>query len=162
MPEDEIFEPNWAIPPGEHILEWLECVQPDDLKAFPEKLGLSMEAVERLLTGTDPVTQELAEKLVAFFGRGSVQYWLNLESNYRTSLAHMALTEKVAEAIFHHDGGMTDEDYLLVHGKSRRLWKTEEAWDTQPEVELCEHERDEYRLMARAAMKVLKREWQHS
>jgi len=59
--------------------------------------------------------------------------------------------ERVAEAIYHTSGGMTDEDYEAVMCKRRRVWKTDAPWDTNPD-ELAEHERDEYRTMAKAAI----------
>lgn len=35
-------------------------------------------------------------------------------------------------------------------GNKLRLWKTDRPWDSQPEVELCEHERDDFRLFTGA------------
>lgn len=61
------------------------------------------------------------------------------------------LRERIAEALYHNDGGMSDEEYIKVTGKARRLWKTDAPWDTDPN-ELCEWERDEYRQMADAAI----------
>jgi hypothetical protein len=60
------------------------------------------------------------------------------------------MIDAMAEAIYRHDGGMTDEEYVAVQGKPRRAWKTDAAWDTNPD-ELTEWERDEYRIMATAA-----------
>ena len=64
------------------------------------------------------------------------------------------LVERVAEAIYHVDGGMSDEDYLAETGEKRKLWKTDAPWDSNPE-ELAEHERDEYRMMAMAAIRAI-------
>ena len=60
------------------------------------------------------------------------------------------MIDAMAEAIYHHDGGMTDEEYLEVQGKPRRVWKTTAPWDSNSEG-LTEWERDEYRIMATAA-----------
>lgn len=65
----------------------------------------------------------------------------------------MDIVDKVAEAIYRHDGGVDDEEFLFVNGKPRRVWKTDKPWD--PEHELCEHERDDYRAMARAAIQAM-------
>ena len=62
------------------------------------------------------------------------------------------LVERVAEAIYHVDGGMSDEDYLAATGQRRKLWKTDAPWDPD---ELEEHERDEYRMMAMAAIRAI-------
>jgi hypothetical protein len=66
-----------------------------------------------------------------------------------------SLVERVAEAIYHHDAGLTDEDYLNVMNEARRAWSDDKPWDSDPENTLCEHERDEYRMMAKAAIEVL-------
>jgi hypothetical protein len=67
-------------------------------------------------------------------------------------MIYSKIIEQVAQAIYHNDGGMTDEEYEISCGKSRLLWWTSAPWDTDPN-ELCEHERDEYRIMAEAAIK---------
>ena len=69
-----------------------------------------------------------------------------------SAAAYLELIDKVAQAIYHNEGGFTDEDFVASFGKLRKLWKTDAPWDTNPN-ELCEHERDDYRIMARAAIK---------
>ena len=64
--------------------------------------------------------------------------------------------ERVAEAIYRTGGGMDDAEYLIVMGATRRVWKTDKPWDSDPENELCEWERDEYRFQARAAIEALR------
>ena len=64
------------------------------------------------------------------------------------------LIEKVAQAIYHVSGGLDDEGYVKACGVARKVWKTDAPWDSNPD-ELCEHERDEYRVMARAAIHVI-------
>lgn len=58
------------------------------------------------------------------------------------------IVEQIAQVLYDNEGGMTAEDFVKVAGKQRRLWKTELPWDSQPEIELCEWERDEYRWQA--------------
>ena len=65
------------------------------------------------------------------------------------------LVERVAEVIFLHDGGMTPDEYETAMGSKRKAWQTTAPWDSQPEVELCEWERDEYRVQARAVLALL-------
>jgi len=67
----------------------------------------------------------------------------------------MDLVEKVAIAIYLHQGGVAPDQYEEVMGVKQRLWKTAAPWDSQPEIELCEHERDEYRFQAEAAIKAV-------
>lgn len=62
------------------------------------------------------------------------------------------IVERVAEAIYRNAAGMSDEEYEIITGRPRRVWKTDKPWDSDPQHELCEHERDDYREMARAAI----------
>jgi len=62
--------------------------------------------------------------------------------------------ERIAEAIYRNEGGITDEDYPFEVGGQRKLWKTDAPWDSN-DGELREHERDDYRAQARAAVSVL-------
>jgi hypothetical protein len=48
---------------------------------------------------------------------------------------------------------MNDEEYFNATDQHRRLWKTDAKWDSQSDIELCEHERDDYRWQAQAAIK---------
>lgn len=64
------------------------------------------------------------------------------------------LIEEVAETLYRHSSGMDDEQHELVEGKPRRAWKTAAPWDTNPD-ELCEWERDEYRIQARAVVALI-------
>lgn len=52
--------------------------------------------------------------------------------------------EAVALALYHNNAGMTDDDYVATYGKKRRTWP-----------ELAEHERDDFRTMAKAAIQVM-------
>jgi len=67
------------------------------------------------------------------------------------------LVERIAEAIYRHRGGISPEEYETIMGKKQRAWKTDAPWDTNPD-ELCEHERDDYRVEARAVLDVLRRD----
>lgn len=67
------------------------------------------------------------------------------------------LMECVARALYEADTGIAPEDYERVMGSPRRVWSTGAARDTQPAIELCEHERDDYRAMARAAVAEVRR-----
>lgn len=58
--------------------------------------------------------------------------------------------ERVAEAIY-RNAVCEQEEYERVVGAPMKTWKTDGPWDTSPN-ELTEHERDDYRRMARAAI----------
>lgn len=59
--------------------------------------------------------------------------------------------DRVAQAIFHNGYGLSDEEHEIATGVKRKLWETAAPWDTNPD-ELAEHERDDYRIMAQAAI----------
>ena len=64
------------------------------------------------------------------------------------------LIEKVAEAIYYTEGGVTEEEFKIIFEQSRKLWKTDAPWDSNPN-ELHEHQRDEYRLQAKTAIDII-------
>lgn len=67
----------------------------------------------------------------------------------------MDIIEDIAKTIFLHEGGLAPGEYEAVTGKRQKLWKTDAQWDSQPDIELCEWERDEYRVMASAVVDLL-------
>lgn len=62
---------------------------------------------------------------------------------------NLELIEKVAEAIYRHNGDLTDENFLKVYGKPRKAWK-----NNAPN-ELNEWQRNDYRTQAKAALDVV-------
>jgi len=62
-----------------------------------------------------------------------------------------ALLDRVAEAIYHAHCGINCDGYRAAHGAPCKRWRTDAPWDSNPD-ELCEHERDDYRAEAQAAI----------
>ena len=80
-------QPAMNIPTGEFIREEIECrdwTQQD----LARVLGLSDKHVNRIITGADPVSPDVAQKLASAFGQ-SVEYWMNLEAAYRARLLNV-------------------------------------------------------------------------
>ena len=67
------------------------------------------------------------------------------------------LIEVIAEIIYLHQAGIYPEEYEIIMGEKQKLWKTDKPWDSQPDIELLEHERDEYRTQAKAVVEYLKK-----
>jgi hypothetical protein len=68
------------------------------------------------------------------------------------------IIDKVAEIIYRTQGGCTyEEEFEILTGRKPRLWKTDLPWDSQPDLELCEWERDDYRHQARSILKFLEK-----
>lgn len=77
--------PAEVFPPGDFIKEEIEArgLTQDDLA---EILGRPFRAINEIIAGKRGITPETAKGLGEAFGTGA-QYWMNLESAYRLSLA---------------------------------------------------------------------------
>lgn len=65
------------------------------------------------------------------------------------------MVEEVAKTIFYTESGAAnDEEWEMMHGIPRPIWKTDAPWDTN-DKELTEWQRDDYRWQAKAVLQVL-------
>lgn len=64
------------------------------------------------------------------------------------------LRDLIAETIYRHQGGVYPDEFETICGKKQRHWETDAPWDSRDD-ELCEHERDEYRVQADAVLALL-------
>jgi hypothetical protein len=65
-----------------------------------------------------------------------------------------SLIEEIAQVIYENSSGLTAEEYEQVFGVKPKFWKTDAPWDSRDD-ELAEHERDDYRWMARQVLEYL-------
>ena len=79
------YQPNFVSPPGETLLETLEkrAIPVEELAA---KLGISEVAIASLISGTTPITPEIALQLEQILGIPA-HFWNNRERHYREYLA---------------------------------------------------------------------------
>lgn len=79
------FEPDWASPPGDTILEWIEeaDVGEGDLA---QRLGMSAENLNRMIRGKATLSQESALRLESVTGIPA-RIWNALEARYRDRLS---------------------------------------------------------------------------
>lgn len=91
------FEPDYAIPPGEFLEEELESrgMSQADLA---ERTGLAKKTINEIIKAKAPITPDSALKFERVF-RLPAHYWLNLEVLYQESLARIAERERFAENI---------------------------------------------------------------
>lgn len=84
---EDLFEPDWTVPPGETIVELMQerDVTPEGLA---RKMLEPLNFVVGLLSGERPITMAVALDLEEIFGV-SVDFWLNLEQRYREDLARL-------------------------------------------------------------------------
>ena len=69
--------------PGQAILEGIEWLKMDKAE-FARRLGVSMEMLEALIAGTQPITRELAESLESVTGSPAA-YWRMLARKVTSS-----------------------------------------------------------------------------
>ena len=79
-----IYEPDYAIPPGKTLEETIEVLDMTQ-KELAERTGLTLQTVNRIFKGEQPITYETANKLEYVTGYPA-SFWNNLEAQYREQL----------------------------------------------------------------------------
>lgn len=82
--------PNFAVPPGARLTEWMDdafAIDPLDVAAA---LGLSPVELADLIRGARPVDLAMANALEAFTGIGAGS-WLRFEVGYAHDLSRLGL-----------------------------------------------------------------------
>ncbi len=90
-----VYQPNKAIHPGktvQKILDQLDMTQ----KRLAERTGLSEKHISQIINGEASITADTALLFENAIG-GSASFWINLDKNYRATLARLE-QEKKAEA----------------------------------------------------------------
>ena len=78
------FSPSWASPPGDTIRSIL--FQRDvNIEEFSDLVGLDVDSCERMLSGYEKITKELARN-IALVTEVSENFWLNREKKYRQQI----------------------------------------------------------------------------
>lgn len=108
---------NLAIPPGEGLLEEIECrgISPSELA---EMLGLSADAMNEVFAGDRAITPDIAVCLANALGI-SAQFWLNGEALYRATIARN----------WEKTGGRKEEWTDWCFGRLLRKYQHEDAAD---------------------------------
>jgi len=92
------YEPDYAVAPGEIILETIEALGMTQ-RELAIRTGLSAKTINLVIHGQEPVTYETAIKLERATGTVA-SLWSNLEKNYREQRARLEdrnrLTSKVS------------------------------------------------------------------
>ena len=88
------FEPDWASPPGDTILDLLEELG-WTREEFARRLCYSLEQTNRLISGDALLTADTALRLSCVLGSNE-EFWLRREAQYRDDLARLATKGRVA------------------------------------------------------------------
>jgi addiction module HigA family antidote len=83
------------IHPGVFLKEILDDLDISQ-NAFAQAIGVSPMRVSHVVTGTRPVTAELALLFGKAFGQ-TPSYWMNLQTSYDLKTAEKALVQKVRQ-----------------------------------------------------------------
>ncbi|MDL1960147.1 MAG: HigA family addiction module antitoxin [Deltaproteobacteria bacterium] len=89
------FEPDYAIPPGESLREVMESLGMSQ-KELAKRTGLTVQSLNRIFKGTQPITYETANRLELATGV-SATMWNNLEAQYREQLARIHERERLQD-----------------------------------------------------------------
>lgn len=81
------FKPDYAVPPGETLLETLEAIGMSK-SDFADRTGVLEKTIDEIIMGHAAITPEAAVTFERALGiRAS--FWNNLETNYRAALARL-------------------------------------------------------------------------
>lgn len=75
-------DPDYAIPPGETVLEFLEEAEMTQ-REFALRANLSTKHLDQLIKGVAPLSPEVSEKLERVTGI-SARFWNRLEADYQS------------------------------------------------------------------------------
>ena len=88
----ESFSPDWASPPGDTILDFLE-ERDWTQQQLADRLGYSLKHVNQLIKAKVPLTEDAAIRLQNVLG-ASVGFWLTREAQFRERVALLDAAER--------------------------------------------------------------------
>ena len=91
------FEPDYAVPPGETLKEVIDSMAMTQ-KDLSERTGLTVQSINRIIKGDQPITYETANALELVTGV-SARMWNTLEANYREQLEKIQERERLEKDV---------------------------------------------------------------
>lgn len=91
------FLPNYAIPPGETLLETIEAIGMSQAE-LAERTGRPKKTINEIIKGKASITPDTALQLERVLGV-SASFWNNLERNYQETLARLNEEERLQKQI---------------------------------------------------------------
>lgn len=82
------FEPDFAVPPGETLKETAKSIGMTQ-KELADRTGLTVQSINRIFKGDQPITFETANRLELTTGVPA-NIWNNMETKYREQLAMLS------------------------------------------------------------------------
>ncbi len=91
------FSPDYAIPPGETVLETMEALGMTQVQ-LSLRTGLSKKHINQIISGEAPITTQSTLLFEKVFGVPA-SFWSNLERNYRDALARLEEENRLQQDI---------------------------------------------------------------
>lgn len=91
----ETFDPDYAVPPGETLLETIEHLGLTQ-KELAQRMGRPIKTINEIIKGITAITAETALQLEKVTDVPA-SFWINAESNYRERLARIKERETLKE-----------------------------------------------------------------
>lgn len=95
--KDLEFRPDYAVPPGESLLEVLEGLGMTQAE-LAERTGRPTKTINEIIKGKAAITPETALQLERVLGVPA-RFWNNLERNYREALARQEERKRLASEV---------------------------------------------------------------
>ena len=87
--------PDVAIPPGEYLAEEIEA-RGMTQKELASRMGRPQNAINEIINGKKAITAETALQFEEVMPEIPARFWLNLETDYRLTIALIKKRAKVA------------------------------------------------------------------
>lgn len=87
LSEKAKFQPNYAVPPAETMMEVFED-KGITLQEFSDTSGIPLNVLHGIVQTTESIDKNIAAKLEEATGVVS-SFWVNLENNYRATLKRL-------------------------------------------------------------------------
>jgi HTH-type transcriptional regulator / antitoxin HigA len=87
------FKPNWAIHPGEDVLDFIQYYGWTQ-REFAERTGLHENTISKIIKGEDRITPEIAERFARVFGM-KASFFMNLQILYDETLPRQIRAEEL-------------------------------------------------------------------
>lgn len=91
------FDPDYAVPPGATLEETMEALGMTQ-RELANRTGLTVQTLNRIFKGEQPITYETANKLELVTGTPAA-LWNNLEAQYREQLSKIEQARQMADNI---------------------------------------------------------------
>ena len=83
----DIFSPEWVSPTGATIQRLMNKVG-CDRRALANALDVSLEDLDKIISGGAIITKDMAHRLGSFFG-SSPEFWIKRERKYRDEIVKL-------------------------------------------------------------------------